>query len=160
MVMRVSCCVLAFAFSAAVIFAEGEEAFRLNNEGVESLGRGELQDAVAKLEAARRVDPRNATVASNLASAYLRQGEDALRKGELKDAAHWCDRVMGLAGKNDALMHNLAASYNDIAAAHSKAGGYGEAVSLLETAVSLRPGNMVLKNNLGIALYRDNRRAE
>ncbi|MEJ2746151.1 MAG: peptidase MA family metallohydrolase, partial [bacterium] len=59
-----------------------------------------------------------------------------------------------------ALKNNLAAAYNDIANVHIRNSKYNEAASLLQTAASLKPGSAVLRCNLGIALYNDNRREE
>jgi len=140
--------------------AQGDDALSLNNEGVECLNKSALQQAVAKLEAARRTDPKSSTIAVNLESAYLRQAEELIGKGELKDAVHWLDQAMGLGAQDEALKNNLAAAYNDVANVHIRSERFGEAASLLETAVSLKPGSAVLRCNLGIALYKDNRREE
>jgi Flp pilus assembly protein TadD len=140
--------------------AQGNEALILNNEGVECINKGDLQKAVAKLEAARRIDPKSGTIAVNLASAYLRLAEELIVRGELQDAVHWLDQAISLGAGDEALKNNLAAAYNDVANVHIRAGRYNEAVSVLETAVSLKPGSAVLRCNLGIALYTDNRREE
>ena len=150
---------LTIAFVAAAC-AQGNDALSINNEGVECLNKGELQKAIATLEAARRIDPKSSTIAVNLGSTYLRQAEELIGRGELKDAVHWLDQAISLRAGDEALKNNLAAAYNDVANVHMRGGRYSEAISLLETAVSLKPGSAVLRCNLGIALYNDNRREE
>ncbi len=160
-ILRLAVFLLALgAIRATAGRAEGNDALSLNNEGVESLNKGALQQAIAKLEAARRTDPKSNTIAVNLESAYLRQAEELISKGELKEAVHWLDQAMGLGAQDEALRNNLAAAYNDVANAHMRSEQFTEGASLLETAVSLKPGNAVLRCNLGIALYKDNRREE
>jgi tetratricopeptide (TPR) repeat protein len=145
---------------AVAAAAQTGDALSLNNEGVEYLNKGELAKAVAKLEAARRADPKSDTIAVNLESAYLRQAEELIGRGELKDAVHWLDQAISVGAKDEALKNNLAAAYNDIANVHIRNSKYNEAASLLQTAASLKPGSAVLRCNLGIALYNDNRREE
>jgi Flp pilus assembly protein TadD len=137
-----------------------DEAIRLNNEGVECLGRGEVQEAIVKLEAARRAGPANATVAKNLACAYLRRAEALIGQGQAGEAIYWLDKAISLGVRDATITNNLAACYNDVANAAMRAGRYGEAAGILQTSVGLKPGSAVLRNNLGFALYRDNRRLE
>lgn len=150
---------LAVAYTAAAS-AQGVDALSLNNEGVEYLNKGELAKAIAKLEAARRADPKSDTIAVNLESAYLRQAEELIGRNELKDAVHWLDQAISVGARDETLQNNLAAAYNDVANVHIRNSKYNEAASLLETAASLKPGSAVLRCNLGIALYKDNRREE
>jgi tetratricopeptide (TPR) repeat protein len=154
-------CVIALAVMfVSAAGGQGDDALRINNEGIEYLNKGEFQKAIARLEAARRIDPKSSTIAINLASAYLRQAEELIGRGELKDAVHWLDQAISVGAGDEALKNNLAAAYNDIANIHMRSGRYSDAISLLETAVSIKPGSSVLRCNLGIALYNDNRREE
>lgn len=140
--------------------AQTGRSLELNNEGVEFLGRGEIETAIARLEAAHRIARENKSITMNLASAYIRQAGELTAKGELSQAVHWLDEATSLSLRDERIKNNIAAGYNDIAAVHSRAGRYAEAISLLTTAVNLMPGSTVLRANLGMALYRDNRRAE
>jgi tetratricopeptide (TPR) repeat protein len=140
--------------------AQNGDALSLNNEGVDYLNKGDLTKAVAKLEAARRADPKSDTIAMNLESAYLRQAEELIGRGELQNAVHCLDQAISVGARDETLKNNLAAAYNDIANVHIRNSKYNEAASLLETAASLKPASAVLRCNLGIALYKDNRREE
>ena len=165
--IRIMVCRAAAAlFSALVVgcvapaSAQGVDAHSLNNERVEYNKNGELTKAVAKLEAARRADPKSDTIAVNLESAYLRQAEELIGRGELQDAVRWLDQAISVGARDETLKNNLAAAYNDVANIHIRNERYNEAASLLETAASLKPDSAVLRCNLGIALYKDNRREE
>ncbi|MDD5556787.1 MAG: peptidase MA family metallohydrolase [bacterium] len=140
--------------------AAADEAARLNNEGVEALGRGDTEEAVSLLEAARRLQPGSDIVAKNLAAAYLRKAERLIAAGAAGDAVHWLDEALHAGARDAVVANNVAAGYNDAAARFLGEGRYAEAASLLQTAVGLRPDDTTLRTNLGLALYRDNRRAE
>lgn len=157
--IKITAVCMAAAYAAAAS-AQGVDALSLNNEGVEYLNKGDLAKAVAKLESARRADPKSDTIAVNLASAYLRQAEELIGRGGLQDAVHWLDQAISVGVRDETLKNNLAAAYNDVANVHIRNSKYNEAASLLETAASLKPGSAVLRCNLGIALYKDNRREE
>ncbi len=146
-------------FICCIVTACGaeSEALRLNNEGVELLSRGELQLAIARLEAAHRIDRKNQTVATNLSSTYLRQAENLIGAGEFKKAIYWLDEALSVGVEDSVIKNNLSATYNEIANVYVGDGQYAEAISLLESAVNLKPGSAVLRCNLGIVLFRNNR---
>jgi len=148
------------AVSACVVTAQNPNALQVNNEGVELLQQGHLQEAIGKLESAHRMDKKNDTISKNLASAYLRRSEEETGKGDEQEAVRWLDEATSVGSKDPTIRNNIAVGYNDIAMSYIKADRFSDAIGLLETAVSLKPDSAVLRCNLGMALYRDNRRAE
>jgi len=153
--------VMAASLVSPPCFATDEDRVGwLNNRGVALLKEGNVEEAIEKLEAARRMAPGNRTVLKNLASAYLSQAERLAAKSEVATAVRYLDEAVSLGERDETLSNNIAATYNELAGKLIKEGKYAEATSLLQTAVGLKPENMVLRSNLGMALYRDNRRAE
>jgi tetratricopeptide (TPR) repeat protein len=144
-------------FFIGMACAEENVQVKLNNEGVALLGKGDYQSAIARLEAAYRIDRANDTVTTNLASAHLKQADALIKGGELQEAVHSLDEAINLGIGDDVTRNNLAATYNEIANIYMRRKQYAEGVSLLRTAVSLKPENAVLRCNLGVALYHDNK---
>ena len=102
-------------FFIAMACAEENVQVKLNNEGVALLGKGDYQSAIARLEAAYRIDRANDTVTTNLASAYLKQADALIKGGELQEAVHSLDEAINLGIGDDVIRNNLAATYNEIA---------------------------------------------
>lgn len=149
-----------FLFSSAAPGIQGNEAIELNNEGVDLLKTGEIERAIDTLQAAMDRDPGSGTIAVNLATACVRRAEKLAARGKLEEAVHWLDRSLGYTTDDQDLRTAQAAAYNEIAAQYRTEKRYEKAISLLETAVSLKSDNLVLRNNLGLTLYRDNRRED
>ena len=141
-------------------FGQEDEPVLLNNLGVKLLGEGKPEDAVSVLERARALDRADAKITSNLAIAYMGTAERALEGGDIAGAALWTDNVLNLGIKDEAIMKKLAYTYNLIADAHNNKKDYSNAASILETALTIEPGNTILRSNLGMALYHDTRREE
>ena len=151
---------LALIPAAALAASPVEEASRLNNEGVEALRRGDRKTAVSRFMAARRMLPGDDTVVKNLAAACLEEARACTARGDLDGAVSWLDQAAAAGSADATVMNNLAAGYSDAASALMGRGNCADAAALLRTAVGIEPGSVVLRSNLGVALYRDNRREE
>jgi len=151
---------LLFVFSPSFAVAQEEDPVILNNLGVKLLGEGKPEEAVSVLERARAYDPAGGKIASNLAGAYMRMAERTLKEGNAGGAARWADNVLNLGIDDAGVLESLARTYNLIANAYNDGKDYSNAASILETALTIEPGNSVLRSNLGMALYHDTRREE
>jgi tetratricopeptide (TPR) repeat protein len=106
----------------------------LDRQGVEQGMAGRPEEAVKSFQAAVEIDPRNASVRHNLATALLDTG----------------NLEAGIAAARESLAMNAsdALSQNLLGRALAMQGHYAEALPHLETAVKLRPQDPQLREDL------------
>jgi serine/threonine-protein kinase len=103
--------------------------------GLVHLARGRYQDAIASLNRAVELEPRNTDALRELANAY----EDA---GRVAEAEATYRRAIEL-------RHNSWAAYKDLGVFLNQRGRLGEAVPAFERVVALTPDNYSGYSNLG-----------
>jgi tetratricopeptide (TPR) repeat protein len=121
----------------ALAQAGADEAVERNNQGVELLKQGKIDEAVGPLLKAVESDPKNRDARLNLAFAYDRQGR-------IDEAIVQYEKAVELNPRNSIARNNLGVLYN-------KTGRYDEAIRELEKALEIDPKSATGPKNLETA---------
>src|SRR5690606_24381044 len=113
-------------------------------EGEALLDQGKVEEALALLQEAVRLDPRYAPARNKLGVCYVRQGEPA--RGELLAAIESDPR--------------FAPAYSNLGNLHQEAGRLEEAVAAYRRALEIDPDYAIAHHNLGVVYRRMGRISE
>lgn len=117
--------------------AASEEAVERNNQGVDLLKQGKIEEAIGALQKAVEVNPKDVDVRLNLAYAYDRQGR-------VDDAILQYQKAIELNPRDSVARNNLGVLYN-------KTGHYDEAIRELEKSLEIDPKSATGPKNLETA---------
>jgi len=150
-----------------------------NNLGIVLARSGQLDDAIAHLEEAVRLEPDFPEARNNLglaltdahrlpeaidelteavrlnpdlAGAHLNLGRAFMAEGRAPEAVVQLEKVLSLEPQNPEARKNLAVAHNNFGNALARAGSLTEAVAEFKQAVRLDPDNSGVHRNLGHAL--------
>jgi len=115
-------------------------------EGEELLERGKVEEALALLEEAVRLDPRYAPARNKLGVCHVRMGELELARREFVAAIEIDPR--------------FAPAYSNLGNLHQEAGRLEEAVAAYRQALEIDPDYAIAHHNLGVVYRRMGRISE
>ncbi|MEH6637455.1 MAG: tetratricopeptide repeat protein [Halioglobus sp.] len=156
-----------------VLQREPDNLNALNLFGVLALQAGEVQQAIASIEHAIRVDASRAPIHFNLGNAYLQAGQainatNAYRRALAIDNSMvdaWCGLAAALTLSSDyydaiaaaeqalLLSPESVEAHSCIGIARQSAGEFGEAIASYQRALEIAPDNPQLLNKIGFAHY-------
>lgn len=140
MISRISSFALGLVFisSLAVFSAQAsDEAIERNNQGVELLKKGKIEEAIGTFLKAVELNPKDPNVRMNLAYAYDRQGR-------LEEAIVQYQKAIELNPRDPVARNNLGVVYN-------KTGRYDQAIRELEKSLEIDPKSATGPKNLETA---------
>jgi Flp pilus assembly protein TadD len=117
--------------------AASDEAVERNNQGVELLKQGKIEEAIGPLLKAVELNPKDPNVRMNLAYAYDQQGR-------LDEAIIHYQKAIELNPRDSVARNNLGVVYNKI-------GHYDEAIRELEKSLEIDPKSATGPKNLETA---------
>jgi tetratricopeptide (TPR) repeat protein len=117
--------------------AASDEAVERNNQGVELLKQGKIEEAIGPLLKSVELNPKDPNVRMNLAYAYDRQGR-------VDNAIIQYQKAIELNPRDSVARNNLGVLYN-------KTGRYDEAIRELEKALEIDPKSATGPKNLETA---------
>ncbi len=133
-------------WSHALRVGSGRDAVLESNLGIELFDAGRIEEGMARLRNAVRIDPADAEAQGNLGVAFFKQGN--LSEG----IAHMAEGVRISPGRFNLRLH--------LGMALAQQGRFGEAAEQLAEAARLRPGNAEVHVSLGDVLGTLHRRDE
>lgn len=127
----------------------GQEATRMNNEGVEAFNQGEYNRAISLLEEAHGLDQRSEAIRRNLCNAYQKKAELLAGEREFTLAVQILKKATRVDPENISPLVQMGSYY-------LSQDRVADAIDVLESAIAITPGNLNAHELLGQAYYEDN----
>ena len=137
---------------AAAVPCAASEAARLNDQGIEALGKRDFAAAVAAFSAALEAEPTDATIKRNLAIAYNNYGISLLGDDKFDEGIAALSKALEIEPYDEELLTNLARAYNGRGVALIEAKSYEAAESYLLEAIGYLPSESMFQRNLAVAI--------
>jgi Flp pilus assembly protein TadD len=149
---RVSILVAVVCLLLTVMPGVATETTRLNDEGLDALGRNDYAAAIAAFKAALEADPDSAAVRRNLVVAYNNYGVAQLGDDKFDLAVAAFKAALAIEPRDEDVLANLARAYNSRGVDLIDAQSYTAAENYLLEAIRYQPDEETFRRNLSVAM--------